>query len=227
MPVITITRQFGAAGVPIGRALATRLNAELLDRAIVAQAALRSGIPESEIESYDERLPGLWQRVARALAASTPEVIGPPLPEDLMRLNTHDRLAAVTRLLIEEAAARGNAIILGRGGAFILRGRPDVLHVQLHASLAARVRYLATRVEEAPPETRPDPASLAELCRSVDLARADYIRALFAADWMDSRNYDLSVDTGRLGVERSVELIAAAARERLADEPAPVATTDR
>ena len=52
MPVITISRQFGAAGVPIGRRLAERLGAEFLDRAIVAQVAVRSGVPESEPVSY-------------------------------------------------------------------------------------------------------------------------------------------------------------------------------
>ena len=40
MPVITISRQFGAAGVPVGRARADRFGAEFLDRAIVAQVAL-------------------------------------------------------------------------------------------------------------------------------------------------------------------------------------------
>ena len=45
----------------------TGYDAEFLDRAIVAQVALRSGIPESELETYDERLPSFWQRVASAL----------------------------------------------------------------------------------------------------------------------------------------------------------------
>jgi cytidylate kinase len=220
MPVITIARQFGAAGVPIGRALAERLGAEFLDRLIVAQAAVRSGIPEAELETYDERLPSLWQRIASALAASSPEVTVPALPEGLPQLSTHERLLAVTRSVIEEAAARGNAVILGRGGAFILRGRPDVLNVQLHASLEARVSYLLTRVEEAPPELRPDAAAFADHCRAVDAARADYIRRTFGVAWMDVSNYDLSLDTGRLGVERCVQLIESAARERLADVPA-------
>ena len=46
-----------------GKLLAERFGAELLDRAIVAQVAVRSGIPEAEIESYDERMPSFWQRV--------------------------------------------------------------------------------------------------------------------------------------------------------------------
>src|SRR5215218_6884521 len=58
MPVITISRQFAAAGQAVGRRLAERFGAELLDREIVATVAERAGIPEAEAEGYDERLPG-------------------------------------------------------------------------------------------------------------------------------------------------------------------------
>jgi CMP/dCMP kinase len=222
MPVITISRQFGSAGVPVGRALADRFEAEFLDRAIVAQVALRSGIPESELESYDERLPTLWQRIASALATSSPEVTMPALPYDrLPSMSTHDRLVSITRTVITEAAERGNAVIVGRGAAFVLRGRPNVLNVQLHASLEARIRYLLTRVEEIPPETRPDERSLEELCRSIDRARADYIRRLYGANWLDATNYDLAIDTGRLGVTRTVDLIETVAREGVAGPATP------
>ena len=210
--IITISRQFGAAGVPVGRVLAERLGAEFLDRAIVAQVAVRSGIPETELETYDERLPSFWQRVASALTTSSPEVAMPvtPYPEQLSHLTTHDRLVAITRTVIEEAAERGNAVIVGRGAAFILGRQEGMLHVQLHASMDARIRYLTSRVEEIPGETPLDERSLRELCRSIDAARADYIRGTFNADWLDLRHYDLSVDTGRLGVDGTVEVIEAA-----------------
>ena len=214
MPVITISRQFGAAGVPVGRALADRFKAEFLDRAIVAQVALRAGIPEQELESYDERLPSLWQRVASALATSSPEPAAPaaPYPDHLAPMSVHERLVEITRTVIEEAAERGNAVILGRGAAFILGERPDTLHVQLHASLDARVRYLLSRVEQIPVEARPEEKSLRALCRSIDAERAAYVRRLFNADWLDATWYDLAVDTGRLGVAGSVDLIESVCR---------------
>ena len=214
MPVITISRQFGAAGVPVGKKLAERFDAELLDRAIVAQVAVRSGIPEDELESYDERMPTFWQRVTAALASGSPEPQMAPLPyeEQLPASSIQERLIAITRLVIEEAAQRGNAVIIGRGGAWILGKRPDVLNVQLHASLDARVHYLLSRVEEVPPDARPEEKSLRELCKSVDAARADYIRRLYGVDWLDARSYDLAVDTGRLGVDKSVDVIAQVAR---------------
>jgi cytidylate kinase len=213
MPVITISRQFGAAGAPIGRQLAERFGAEFLDRAIVDQAALRAGIPEQELETYDERLPTTWQRVASALAAAPePALPGVSFTASLAPMSIHERLVEITRIVIEEAANRGNAVILGRGGAFILAQRPDAFHVQLHASLDARVRYLLTRVEEAPPEARPEEKALRELCRAVDAARAEYIRDVFGADWKDVTHYDLALDTGHLGVEASADLIEAAVR---------------
>src|SRR5215218_4876756 len=178
MPVITISRQFGAAGVPVARALAERCDAELLDRAIVAQVAVRSGVPEADLEIYDERLPSFWQRVTAALASSSLEPQIPTLEysEQLQATSMHERLVAVTRAVIEEAAERGNAVIIGRGGAFILGRRPGTFHVQLHASIDARVRYLISRVEEIPRDARPDEKSLRELCQSVDAARAGYLR---------------------------------------------------
>jgi cytidylate kinase len=213
MPVITISRLFGAAGAPIGKALAERFGAEMLDRAIVAHVALRAGIPERELESYDERLPTVWQRVASALAASPePAMPGVTFSASLAPMSVHEQLVEITRLVIEEAADRGNAVILGRGGAFILANRPDVFHVQLHASLDARVRYLVSRVEQIPPEARPEEKALRELCVSIDSARAQYIQSVFGADWKEVTHYDLALDTGHLGVDKSIDLIESAVR---------------
>jgi cytidylate kinase len=127
-------------------------------------------------------------------------------------MSVHERLVEITRTVIEEAAERGNAVILGRGAAFILGKRPGTLHVQLHASLDARVRYLLSRVEQIPLEARPEEKSLRDLCRSIDAERAAYVRRLFNADWLDATWYDLAVDTGRLGVAPSIDLIENVAR---------------
>ena len=53
----------------------------------------------------------------------------------------------------------------------------------------------------------PDEKTIRELCRTVDAARAEYIRGLFNVDWLDPRNYDLSIDTGTFGVDKTVALI--------------------
>jgi cytidylate kinase len=212
LPVVTISRTFGAGGAPVGRELARRLGAEFLDRNIVAMAAQRAGISEEEARGYDERMPGVWQRVATVLATSGSEFDLPVVPEtqDVPGLGTEERLAHLTQAIIEEASATGNAVIVGRGGAFILHGRPDVLHVQLHAPLDVRVRNLVGRVEEIPDDARPDEASLRDLCRSMDARRAEYIRRLFRVDWLGMENYDLTIDTDRVGLMGAVDVIQSA-----------------
>ena len=214
MAVITLSRQYGSGGGAIGRALAQRLGADYLDRELVAQVAARSGIPEAEAAGYDERLPGLWRRLAAALTSTTPEEVTAALPVEVSgEAAIEERLFAITRAIIEEAAATGNAVIAGRGAGFILAGRPGVVRVQLHAALDARVGYLRARVEELPADVRPDAddAALKALCTSVDRARAGYLRSRFGVDWMDLRHYDLSLDAGRLGLGRCTDLIALAA----------------
>ena len=219
MAVITLSRQYGSGGGAIGRALAQRLGAEYLDRELVAQVAARSGIPEAEAAGYDERLPGLWRRLAAALTSATPEEVTVALPVEVTgEMAMGERLFAITRAVIEEAAATGNAVIAGRGAGFILAGRPGVLRVQLHAAMDARVSYLRARVEELPLDVRPDAddAELRALCTSVDRARAGYLRSRFGVDWMDLRHYDLSLDAGHLGLSRCIDLIALAARDLVA-----------
>lgn len=212
MPVVTISRTFGAGGAPVGRELARRLGAEFLDRNIVAMAAQRAGISEEEARGYDERMPGVWQRVATVLATSGSEFDLPVVPEtqDVPGLGTEERLAHLTQAIIQEAAATGNAVIVGRGGAFILHDSPDVLHVQLHAPLEMRIRNLTRRVEEIPPDARPDESSLRDLCRTMDARRAEYIRRWFRADWLAMENYDLSIDTQQIGFTGAVDVIQAA-----------------
>ena len=85
--------------------------------------------------------------------------------------------------------------------------------------LDARVRFLMTRVEEIPPDTRPDEACLRELCRTIDARRAEYVRRLFGADWLDAAHYDLSIDTSRVDHATVADIIETVARRRASRDP--------
>lgn len=226
MPIVTISRQFGAAGRPVGLGVARRLGASLLDRQLVAAAARRAGLTVEEAEGYDEGVPTLLQRLAAALSTRIPDPVVVPASDDPEGVVTaHDRLSALTRSVIEEAADRGDAVILGRGAAHVLRRRPGVLHVQLHASVEDRVRLLERRVaeipvEELPPDTALDARSLRQLCEEMDARRAAYIRRQFDVDWLDVSHYDLSLDMGRIEAETAVDLIELAVRRATIDPAA-------
>ena len=156
MPVVTISRQFGAAGVPIGKQLAERFGAELLDRAIVAQVAVRSGIPENGarvIRRAHALASGSASRPRSRRARRSRRLASVPYGEQLHGTSMQERLVEVTRLVIEEAAERGNAVIIGRGGAWILGKRPDVLQ-RPAARLDGRARPLPALARRGDPRGR-------------------------------------------------------------------------
>lgn len=230
MPIVTISRTFGAGGSPIGRILARRMGAEFLDRGIVAEVAQRSGISEAEARGYDEQVRSVWQRMAAALTAGRTETATPLPPTDTLDpgMGVEERLARLTRGIIEEEAARGNAVIVGRGGAFILRDHPDALHVQIQAPIETRVRYLQSQAEELPDGTLPNVASLTQLCASIDARRADYVRRLFGVSWLDPVHYDLIIDTQTFNFESAADLIELGLARRLGpDAGLPTAGADQ
>src|SRR3982075_1352151 len=151
MPVITIGRQFGAGGTTVGGMLARELNVDLLESRIIDEVAHRLQLPKEEVEAEDEQPGSLLARLLVALgSASTEPLIPPeaaawPPPNSDPTFDTRKAVLQITQHVIEEAARAGNVVIVGRGGAYILRDFPGVLHIFLRAATSARVKTVLTR----------------------------------------------------------------------------------
>jgi cytidylate kinase len=115
-----------------------------------------------------------------------------------------DYLDLITSVVLEQAA-EGQAMIVGRGGQMILRGRPGVLHVQVMAKFETRVYNIIQREGVKWREA-------AYRVRQADEQRAGYLRRFYNVDWLDSSLYDLVVNTDQLTTDVAVNLIAAASR---------------
>jgi cytidylate kinase len=195
--IVTISRQFGSGGARVGRAVAQRLGLRYADREILAEAACALNMQTDDAAPLEERVPGFLERCAAIFGqgAVTP-FIPPPLP-----CVSEFTLFAAERAIIGTIADRGGAVIVGRGAAHILSGRPDVIRVFLHAPLSMRV---SLAMEEYGFTDR-DAAAL--VVRSSDAQRARFVRSLTGRDWCDAALYDLSLNTGTTGLERAVDLI--------------------
>ena len=204
MPIITISRMFGAGGSLVAGQVADALRWPLLDNAFVEAVAQGAGISAAEVAEREERVPSLVDRVLRALALGSPETL-PALAE--VPAPSEERLLAVTRRVIEEAAAAGPAVIVGRGAQAILAERPDALHVFCHAPKEALVARAASRLAAGVDTAR------AEVER-INRQREQYVRTHFDRDWRAMANYHLCLDTAALGIGGAAEVVVMVARRK-------------
>lgn len=208
MPAITVTRLFGSGGGELARRVAESLGWRLVDSAFVDGIARGLRATPAAAQAIDERVPSLAERIADALALGGGEVVAASLATPMPP--TEQRIADVTHHVIDEAIARGPAVLVGRGAQSYLARRADVLHVLCCAPLEALVATVAARDGLPAPEAE-------ALVQRKNLERAHYVRRHFNRDWMDPEHYHLSLNTAWLGLDRCVALVCDLARERLAN----------
>jgi cytidylate kinase len=213
MPVITIGRQFGAGGRTVGEMLARELKADLLESRIIDEVAHRLQLPKEEVEAEDEQPGLLLHRLLMALGSASGEPMIPPEttvwnpPNIDPVFDTRRAVLEITQHVIREAAREGNVVIVGRGGAYILRDFESALHVFLRAAEAIRVKAIMARMNLSEEEAR-------RRLKHSDENWNAYIKQVYGHDRNLASHYDLVLDTGRLGYESTVEAILAALRAR-------------
>jgi cytidylate kinase len=161
----------------------------------VASASLR------EAESFDARVQVLMdqERVSQEVAIAR---LGSGVAREYIpRL---DYLDLITSVVLDHAA-RGQAMIVGRGGQMILRRRPGVLHVQVIAKFETRVYNIMQREGVKWREA-------AHLVRLADEQRMGYMRRFYNVDWLESSLYDLVINTDQISCDVAVGMIIAAAQ---------------
>jgi hypothetical protein len=198
-PLVTLSASYGAGGSRVGPALADRLGVDLLDRAIPVRVSERLRVPLDDALSHDESLGDAIGRLASTFAM-LPELAGALAQAGALAGEDYRR---ATERVIREHAAHG-AVVLGRGGAIVLRDHPDALHVRLDGPVERRIE----KARELDELSRSDAE---RLLRDSDRAREAYVRHFYSVDARHRSLYHLVVDSTALPLGTVVELIAIAA----------------
>lgn len=205
-PVITVTRQYASGGSDIAQRVARALEWLVIDNEFVDEVARRVGLAREEVAEREERAPGLLERLARTLAVASPEMFmtaeSVPHPEQ-----DESKIVKMTERVIAEAAAHGRVVLVGRGAQALLARRPDALHVYVVASKPWRMQLAIERLGI-------DPGAAEKVVDETDRQRDQYVKAHYGRHRPDVVNYDLVVNTERLGVEGATAAIVAEARRR-------------
>jgi cytidylate kinase len=188
--VITVSREPGARGGEVARAVAQRLGLAFYDREILTRIAAEAHVAEQSVSPLDERDRRTWLADWLAPIAT------------LEHLSPYEYSHHLGRV-VDAIAAAGNAVILGRG-AHLMVPPGHALRVLVQAPLAMRVATLAARegMGEAAARRR-----LVELERE----RRSFLARCFHVDQEDAAHFDLRVNTGVLGVDAAVAIICAGA----------------
>ena len=203
--LITFSRQFGAGGSSVAKLVAQRLDWSLVDNDLIDRVAARAGLTPKEVAAQEETAPGLLERIVTALAASSQEILTPASAESLKPME-EPHLVRITEKVVEELAAAGRVVLVGRAATAVLAGTHDAIHVRLVAPKDHRIGVVAARegVDRGAAEAAID---------KTDANRARYHREYYKRDWADPAMYHLTLNTGALGYDHAADLIVARARQ--------------
>ena len=193
MNIITISREYGAGGHTIGKRVAEALGIEFYDRDIIRDTVKESGLDQSVVEHEEEeisRSSALWRMITPASYTDRRETI-------------HE----IERKVILMLAKKGPCVILGRCADTILEEFDiESLNVFIYADTLHR----AARVSEL--LNSKNPAEIQKAMKRTDTARRNYYQQFTGKHWGDTKNFNLSIDSGVLGYDACVKLICEAYR---------------
>ncbi len=191
--IITISRQFGAGGSTIGKAVAKELGYYYCDKDMIVRAALESGnLSPEEIRYYDERVPAEF-----GFGQSLFDFYNKPLDE---------RLFNAQREAIRKVAESGNCVIVGRNANIILKEYERTLHVFISADLTFRHKRMMEKMPDVSSE------KVLDRINAVDKARKRYCKHYTHTEFGNAAYYDLAVKSSTLGIENSINLICEAVK---------------
>jgi len=196
-PYLLISREKGAGGTAVGRAVGRHLGWQVFDHEIVDQIAQKANVRRQLIESLDERV----QVTIRTIVGEIlhPEEVGPP-----------DYLAHLKEIVLT-LGHQGNVVIIGRGARYLLPTQFGV-NARLVAPLGIRIRRIAEEQHLSLDAARAQ-------VETADRERARLVRRHFAEDVADPLGHDLTVNTAELSIEAAAEVIMTAMQQKLAVGP--------
>ena len=196
---ICIGRQLGSGGRTIAKQLAERLNCKFYDSEILNLAAKESGFSEKFFKQNDEN---------KGFLRTLFHMHVPHISDVSFYKNdfSQESLFQFQSDAIRKAAKEDKCVFVGRCADYILKDREDALHVFVHADEAFKAERIVRLYGES--EKKPE-----ERLREKDTKRAVNYKHFTDRNWGDCRNYDLSLNSGKLGIERCVELIVQLANE--------------
>lgn len=193
--VITIARQYGSGGKTIGAMLAKRLGVNCYSHEILRLASEDSGINERLFGQTDERL-----KISSWFKPLKRPYEGGLISPESNEFTSDENLFNYQAKVMKDLAENESCVIIGRCADYVLKDHPKVLSVFIHAD---KQFCLDRAMERHSMSVR----EMEKYIEKTDKKRADFYKYYTGREWTDARNYDLCLNSGKLGFEKCVEEI--------------------
>ena len=194
--VITIARHFGSGGKTVGKMLSEDLGIGFYEHEIIEMASEDSGIAEELFNQADEKLKRTPLFFGKAHGEYKGKLIAPGSDEFVSDHNLFNYQAKIIR----ELAQRESCVIIGRCSNYILKDYPNVLRVFIHADWDFRMEKAAEKLSMSQKE-------IEKFLQKDDKRKDEYYRRFTGEEWKDATQYDLCLDSSKLGYEKCIEEI--------------------
>ena len=185
--IITVGRQFGSGGKPVGDALSEKLGIPIYDKELITEAAKHSGYSPELFVRSDERKRIFFLANLFGGNNYSRNMIG---DAELFRIQSET---------IRKIASEGSAIFVGRASDYVLRDMKP-LNVFITAAFESRVKFVCDRDGVTPEEA-------ASIIDKKDRDRAQYYNFFTQKHWGIASNYDLCINRSALGTDKTADLI--------------------
>jgi cytidylate kinase len=199
MSVITISRQFGAGGKTLGRRIADTLgyyyaDEDIIDRAVVEIYLSSDGRKIIESEPTDK----LRKFISKLNPFGT-SLMELPL-SDKERYIDGSKYFDLLNLIIPKIAKDGNAVIVGRGGQYILHNFDDTYHFLLIAEEESKIKFLAENY-------RVSIKRAVQMIKRMNKRRGNLYSFFGKKDYDDPKLYDLVLNMSLLSIDVAEEIV--------------------
>lgn len=184
-PVITISREPGSGGRPVGKLLAKKIGFKFYDKTLIEKVGRRMKLPVELLSKVDER--------------SRSGIVD--LVQNMLNPNYVSDEAYFRNLcqVVLKIAQKGGAVIVGRGGNFIV---PQVYGLRVQVVSPYRVR-----VARAVEYEHVDRDEAREIIRSVTADRVSFVKQYFGKNIVSPKYYDLTINTTFFSLDQAADLI--------------------
>lgn len=194
--IIVIGREFGSGGREIATGLARRFGLPLYDKSILEQVALSQGVAPEILERYDEKPRNIFTSRSVKGFSNSPEENVAQMQFDYLR---------------RKAEEGESFVVLGRCAEEVLKDCPGLVSIFVLADIGfKKARTMAH-------DNTPEDLAL-ELMAHRDRKRKYYHNQYCRGKWGDSRNYDLCINSARLGISGTIDLLEQYIRARQASQ---------